>query len=202
MNDYTAQLIALQPPGKALPTHLDSNWVQLLDALAQELSRVDGRLGDLTSEITVSDAANEMLSDWETALGLPDPCAPPPTDPAVRRARIRAKLSSVGGQSVAYFLNVLSQLGVMATIQVLKPFLMGISKMGDTLGGLEWANTWQVNVPGGVSANTQALLQCVIRQLKPAHTAVIWSFNGAAPQIIINYNGQFTYDNVVIYGGY
>jgi uncharacterized protein YmfQ (DUF2313 family) len=200
--DYTHELIALQPPGKALPTDPDSNWVKLLDALAQELSRVDGRVGDLVDEITVADDANEMLPDWERVLGLPDPCAPAPTDPAIRRARIRAKLSSVGGQSRAYFLSVLAQLGVTVTIDELHGFRMGLNGMGDGVGGGEWANTWQINVPGTLDADTQALLKCVINQLKPAHTAVLWSVNGQAPETNIAYNGQIHYDAQVTYGSY
>lgn len=200
MNKYTQQLLALQPPGRALPTDPDTNWVKLLDALAAELLRVDGRLADLTNELTVNDAAIEMLSDWERVLGLPDPCAPAPTDPVIRRARIRAKLSSVGGQSRAYFLNVLQQLGVIATIDEMRPFEMGISGMGDGVGGGEWANTWQVNVPGNVDADTQALLKCVINQLKPAHTAVLWSFNSQPPATVIKHNGQFRRDGTITHG--
>jgi uncharacterized protein YmfQ (DUF2313 family) len=185
-----------------LPVDPASNWVKLLDALAAELDRVDGRLGDLVNEITVTDAATEMLSDWERVLGLPDPCAPAPTDPVIRRARIRAKLSSVGGQSRAYFLQVLAQLGVVATITELLPFRMGLSGTNDGVGGGEWANTWQVNVPGTVSADTQALLRCVVNQLKPAHTAVLWSFGGLAPQTTIYYSGRLHYDGQAMYGGY
>lgn len=200
MNKYTQQLLALQPPGRALPTDPDTNWVKLLDALAAELLRVDGRLTDLTNELTVNDAAIEMLADWERVLGLPDPCAPAPTDPVIRRARIRAKLSSVGGQSRAYFLNVLFQLGVVASIDEMQPFEMGISGMGDGVGGGEWANTWQVNVPGNVDADTQALLKCVINQLKPAHTAVLWSFNGAPVPLQVFFDGQVHYDGQTTYG--
>lgn len=202
MRDFTAQLLALQPPGLALPRDADTNWVKLLDALAQELSRVDGRLSDLVTEITLTSNASEMLGDWETALGLPDPCAPPPTDRATRLARIRAKLSSVGGQSVAYFLGILGNLGYAASIRTLQPFLMGKGAMGDTIGGYEWANTWQINIPGTVDPDIYKLLQCVIMQNKPAHTAVLWAFDNKPPMAKAKYNGQFKYDGTVIYGGY
>lgn len=202
MDKYTHQLVALQPPGKALPRHADSNWVKLLGGLAQELGRIDTRLDDLQEEVTLGDNATEMLDDWEKALGLPDPCAPAPTDINIRRARIRAKLSSVGGQSIAYFTDVLRNLGFLVTIKNKDPFLMGISKMGDSLGGYEWSNTWQISVPGNIDTDTYKLIKCVIDQIKPAHTAVLWGFGGRPPMPVFRYNGQFTFNGQAVYGGH
>lgn len=202
LSPYTELLIRLQPPGLALPTAPETNWVRLLDALALELERMDSRLSRLQTELTVGENSAEMLDSWEAALGLPDPCAPAPKDAITRRARIRAKLSSVGGQSAAYFIQVLNQLGYFATISELSPFEMGLSGMGDGIGGGEWSNAWQVNVPGKLSADMQALLMCVINQLKPAHTAVLWSFGGKPPKLNIHYNGQIRYNGQLNHGGY
>lgn len=199
-NRVASMLQALQPPG--LPTDPNSNWAKLLTALAAEIQRLYGRLDRLVQELPVADTTLEMLDQWEAALGLPDPCAPAPTDPTLRRNRIRAKLSSVGGQSGAYYLSVLKQLGFAAGIAELVPFEMGQSGMGDGVGGGEWSNAWQVNVPGNISTNNQALLQCVLNQIKPAHTALVWSFGGKPPNITIYYNGQINYNGDMNYGGY
>lgn len=197
----TLMLLALQPPG-ILPNHPNTNWVKLLDALAAELERLYGRLDRLAQELTITDTALEMLEQWEHALGLPDPCAPAPTDVRLRRNRIRAKLSSVGGQNEAYYIRVVRQLGFDAYISELSSFEMGLGRMGDSIGGGEWNNTWQLNVYGNVSPNNQALIMCVINQIKPAHTSVVFSFGGKPPYIEIHYNGQLTYNGQANYGGY
>ncbi|MCA3365641.1 MAG: DUF2313 domain-containing protein [Roseomonas sp.] len=72
---YLSQLLALLPPGDALPREPGSRLERLLTVPAAELARVDGRVEALLVE---SDAARttEMLTDWERALGLPDECYP------------------------------------------------------------------------------------------------------------------------------
>lgn len=202
LSPYTELLIRLQPPGLALPTDPDSNWVRLLSALGLELERLDSRLSLLQTELTVGANSQEMLDDWEAALGLPDPCAPAPKEASLRRARIRSKLSSSGGQNQAYFLEVLSQLGYVASITELTPFEMGQKGMGDPVGGGEWANTWEVAVPGRVLSDVQQLLMCVINQIKPAHTAVTYSFGGLPPKngLYYYYSGQLTYNGDSYFG--
>ncbi len=200
---YVDQLIALQPPGRALPTQPDSNWVKLLAALSAELQRVDDNAQQLVEEITVGDLAIEMLGEWEDALGLPDPCAPSPTDPAIRRARIHAKLASIGGQSKRYYIDVIAKLGYSIGIETFDPFEMGVSGMGDGVGGNEWANVWQVNVPGDVPDDIRALIECVIHQLMPAHTVVMFGYNGQPPEGVVLWVGGMSWvDNIAWSGGH
>lgn len=200
MNRYTEQLIALQPPGKALPTDAGSNWVKLLDALAQELDRVHGRMDVLTNEITLADSAAEMLDAWERALGLPDPCAPAPTDPDLRLTRIRTKLAEVGGQSAAYFIALAAGLGLSAEIIPWKPFEMGVSGMGDPVGGSDQRLVWQMNFPGEPDAERLALIKCIVRNAAPAHTVVVFSIGGSPEAVTHYYNGQFKYDQTIHFG--
>ena len=130
LNPYARLLIALQPPGDALPTEPSSNWVKLLQGLSLEMERLDERLAVLGEELSLSDylfrsrvkyngekrydgeisyggydANNrpELLELWEQALGLPDPCAPAPKAPELRFKRIKAKLFSHGGHSKSFY---------------------------------------------------------------------------------------------------
>ena len=72
--DYLSQLLALQPPGAALPREPESVWVRLLAALADGFERVDARSDDLVRE---SDPRSciELITDWERVCGLPGECA-------------------------------------------------------------------------------------------------------------------------------
>ena len=71
--DYLSQLLALQPPGAALPREPESVWVRLLAALADGFERVDARSNDLVRE---SDPRSciELITDWERVCGLPGAC--------------------------------------------------------------------------------------------------------------------------------
>lgn len=200
MNRYTQQLVALQPPGSALPTEPTSNWVQLLDAVAQEFDRIHQRADALTLEVLLQQG-EELLDLWETALGLPDPCAPAITDPDLRRQRIRTKLAETGGQSEAYFIDLAQQLGLYASITTFAPFEMGVSGMGDPVGGGDWRLVWQVNFLGNPDPERVELIKCIVSEAAPAHTQVMFSIGGIAENVIIYYNGQVNYDGSVRYGG-
>lgn len=200
MNRYTQQLVALQPPGSALPTEPSSNWVQLLDGLAQEYDRLHQRLDVLSLEVLLQ-GGEEMLDQWEQALGLPDPCAPAITDPDLRRQRIRTKLAETGGQSEAYFIDLAAQLGLSASITTFEPFEMGVSGMGDPVGGGEWRLVWQLNFPGNPDPERVALIKCIVSEAAPAHTQVLFSVGGTPENVTIYYNGQVNYDGAVRFGG-
>ena len=47
---YLSQLLALQPPGRALPSSPESIWARLLAVPADSLERVENRTGDLVRE--------------------------------------------------------------------------------------------------------------------------------------------------------
>ena len=62
--DYLSQLLALQPPGAALPREPESIWVRLLAALADGFERVDARSNDLVRESDPRSSI-ELITDWE-----------------------------------------------------------------------------------------------------------------------------------------
>lgn len=198
MDRYTEQLIQLQPPGIGLPTDEDSHWVKILAGTAQEYERIHGRIDDLANEVQLL-SGTELLSEWEAVLGLPDPCAPPPTDPDLRRQRIRAKLAETGGQSAAYFIGIANALGITVDITQWQPFEIGISGMGDPVGGGEQTLVWQMNFLGTPDAERVALIKCIVSRAAPAHTLVLFSTGGTLDNIAIYYSGQAHYNGEVHY---
>jgi uncharacterized protein YmfQ (DUF2313 family) len=188
--DYKEQLKKLSPEGKAWPIEDDSNWVRLLDAIAQECARIDA-MGVLLIDESFPDTTTLLLENWERVLGLPDECSELGESTAIRRLNVLSKIASRGGQTPQYYINIAAGLGYTITITEFNQFRVGISSVGDPLYGEEWEHAWQVNAPlnsiiefkVGQSAVGDALrewgndrLECVMNKLKPAHTVVIFSY--------------------------
>ncbi|MDO8706437.1 MAG: DUF2313 domain-containing protein [Sulfuricaulis sp.] len=110
---YREHLQALLPSGAAWPRDTGAVLTATLDALAQELGRVDTRFADLLNEADPR-SAYELLADWERSRGLPDPCVTESLTIDQRRTALVGKVTGLGGQSPAYFLSVLEQLGYVS----------------------------------------------------------------------------------------
>lgn len=177
VRDYVATLRALLPPGRAWNRERHSRTDDVLTAIGDELGRVDGRAGDLMREIDPR-TTTELLDEWESELGLPGECI---TDPAAstdeeRRGAIIAQLLSTGRQDEQYFIDILAGFGVTATIVNEMPFEMGISGMGDPVGGSEWRHVWRIVTGDDVSPAMVEAIKCAINRYKPAHTVVLYDF--------------------------
>lgn len=189
--DYLEQLKTLLPPGQAFPRESGTTLHSLLDGMSIELARVDSRGEALPLEANPS-TTSEMLSDWERVAGLPDKCSGVLEETLQgRKNALLAKLSSTGGQSAAYFIELAGVLGYTVTIETYRPFRAGLSRAGDALTNGDWVFTWLVRTPetsvisfrAGVSAAGERLrtwgndtLECKINQLKPAHTIALFAY--------------------------
>lgn len=195
---YLAQLQALLPSGVAWPREPEAVLTRLLAAWAEELARVDRRAGDLLREADPR-ATLELLPDWERVAGLPDACAPSAASTIQeRRAALVARLTSTGGQSVAYFRDLAAALGYDAIeITEYRPFTVGRSTLGLAAlnGGAEVRLVWRVVVPdarvtwfraGASTLGADPLarlaraedLECLLTRLAPAHTQLIIAYQG------------------------
>ena len=190
---YVSFLKGLLPRGKAWNPSPSSVLDKLLNAMAEELARIDSRASrDLLNEVDPR-TTNELLPDWERVCGLPDPCLGTTGTLADRRESVLNKLTATGGQSAAYFIAVAAALGFTIEItEKFQPFKAGISKAGDRLTNGDWMFAWEVTTPeadlvdafrAGYSAAGDPLstsraeaLECVLERLKPAHTVVIFTY--------------------------
>lgn len=111
---YREQLQALLPSGAAWPRDAGAVLTATLDALAQELARVDTRAGNLRDEADPRTTI-ELLPDYERTHGLPDACVTAAQTTDQRRNALVSKLSSLGGQSPAYYLSVLERLAYVSS---------------------------------------------------------------------------------------
>lgn len=187
-SDYRQQLQALLPRGAAWPQEADATLLQLLDAMAAELARVDARGDDLLDESDPR-ATSELLADWERVAGLPDPCVPLGATFEQRRNALTGRLTGTGGASRQYFIELAAALGFTVTITEFEPFTFA-SRLDVPLYGLAWRFAWRVDAPADtVTYFTTAsrvdeplatwgndLLECVIEARRPAHTHVFFAY--------------------------
>lgn len=182
---YTQELRALLPPGRALDDNGAGTLSQLLDGLAQELARVDASAGNLIDE-SIPTTTLQLLPDWERVCDLPDNCTPAGQSITARRQAVTARLLGNGTPSIPYLEDVAAQIGYSVTVNRCHARRSG-SLCGTSYGGIAWQFTWEVHAAlntlqqrfyGGAIYGTpyaswqNAVLECVMRQHAPAHTIV------------------------------
>lgn len=175
VRDYVAALRALLPLGRAWNREQGSRTDDLLRGIADELGRVDDRAGDMMREIDPRTTL-ELLDEWERELDLPGGCVVDTGSQTVeeRRGAIIAQLLSTGRQNQQYYLDIVSGFGVSASIVDEQPFLLGLSGMGDPVGGSEWNFVWRIVVADPQPQTVIDAIRCAIERYKPAHTVVIY----------------------------
>lgn len=189
--DYLHQLQALLPLGPAWPRDDAATLTHLLAGLSAELSRVDGRAWQLLEEADPRTTA-ELFLDLERVAGLPDACAEAfggEQTMAQRRAALVGKLTMLGGQSPAYFIGLAAAIGYAITITEFREHTVE-DDVESLLYDEAWNFAFQVNaaldsvnditVESGVEESIaswgNALLECVIKRVKPAHTIALFSY--------------------------
>lgn len=189
--DYLQQLQALLPLGPAWSRDEVATITHLLAGLSAELARVDGRVWQILEEADPRTTA-ELFIDWERVAGLPDSCAVAfggDQTLAQRRAALIGRLTTMGGQSPAYFVGLAAALGYVITITEFRAHTVN-DDVEYPIYGEAWNFAWQVNaalnsvtellvvdtVDDPLASWGNSLLECVINRLKPAHTAVLFSY--------------------------
>jgi len=174
---YRDQFVALLPPGRIWPQRQDSAYQQLLLALADSLAVAHAAILHAYWFEMFPGTTFELIGEWETMLGLPDPCAPPAQTIQERRARIIERLTVQPRATLEYLKALavaLGYIGVEMTetgpyeITVLVPhprvtyFQTGSSVCGDLLGKIDRADD----------------LECLLREQKPAHIEIVFNYSG------------------------
>lgn len=193
MTPTHAKLLALSPPGRAVPREEESRWGRTLAPLADELDRVAESAAALLPEADPG-RAQALLPDYERVLG-DDPCLGPSAALpfAVRQALAHQRWTVRGGATPAFFVALAAAVGVAITIAESQPFECGVAQCGDELipeiGRFEWIvslpATTLIEFEAGVAEAGSPLgdliaspLECLIRRHAPAHTAVYFNYGG------------------------
>lgn len=197
--EYSEQLQALLPPGRAWPRSSDSWLGRLLGGLAEEFARIDGRAFNLLDEADPLSAL-ELLPDWERVAGLPDPCVPISTVVRERQLAVARKIAGLGGQSRTFFIELAARAGLEVEIDEFEPFTC-ISRCEDELFNDDWRFVWRIRVVASTTSFDSGFLdrvayftatsgcderlvswgsdnlECLINRAKPAHTIVLFAYD-------------------------
>jgi len=186
--DYLQQLQDLLPQGPAWPRDPDALVTKILYNFADEFARVDIRIDDLLNEADPR-TTFELLTDWERVCGLPDGCVGEQDGLQARRAAVLGRLTSIGGQSIDYFESLAATIGY--TITITEYEVHDCEDDCDTQINEEtWAYVFDVNAATttvreldceddcdtALAIWGNALLECMINRLKPAHTLAIFKY--------------------------
>lgn len=174
--DFVRPLQQLMPHGVAWTRVVGSVMTLLIRAISYSFTRIQRRIADLIRESDPS-TTNEMLTDWETTLGLPGDCSTPTTT-AGRRNAIISKLRGFGDPDKALFQSIAESLGFATSRYARRtPFRAGSGQAGDRCYGEEWPFQTEIIVP---YTGDEALLQCRIDEIAPLHTKLLvqnWSLD-------------------------
>ncbi|MGO2957411.1 MAG: YmfQ family protein [Acetobacter sp.] len=180
------------PYGRAWPR--DAGTV--MDGILAAFMPTAERLIDDASTLVANSfpaTASYSLEDWESTLGLPDPCAGESPTLSQRRAQVMARLTDSGGCSVNYFIEFAKSLGFEITITQFAPARFGQAKFGTPYYGRDWAFVWQVNCSSIPVTSAQyggarfgdpyrtwggQVLICEINSRCPEHTKVLFNWEG------------------------
>lgn len=184
--DYKNQLRQLLPPGPAW-----DDVDELLDGFSQELARIDARALALIEAADPSTTA-ELLAEWERVAGLPESCmAGVSLTETQRRQVLVTKLVNTGGASRAFFIALAAAAGYSITITEFFQFRVGMA-VGNAVNGEDWPYAWMVHsaavtvsqfrtgknrVGDPLRTWSDAVLECLIKSHKPAHTVVIFAYS-------------------------
>lgn len=186
LGDYVAAVRALLPRGRAWEGSVIGQVVQ---GLCGSAARLDARAQDLLVDAFPASSV-ELLPDWESSLGLPDPCAGIAPTIQQREAQVVARLTDSGGQSAQHFINFAAQLGYTISIRNYAPSRFG-RPFGQPFGGEAWAHTWAVIAPletvtrfafgqsgfgEPFAAWSNAVLECELQARAPAHTILLFIY--------------------------
>jgi uncharacterized protein YmfQ (DUF2313 family) len=131
--DYRDAFLALLPQGQAWPKRsLTSTLWQACDGLCNYWGFVDGRAADLLEVESDPRSTQELLPDWERNFGLPDPCYSTPQTIGDRQKALVQRMTTEGGQSRQFFLDLAATAGYSITISEHRPFMAGIDRVGDS----------------------------------------------------------------------
>lgn len=204
-DDYAQAFFSLLPKGDVWHRDLRRLVMRICDALARFWAYVDARAADLLERESDASKTVELLREWETAFGLPDPCFPEATTIGERQRMLITRITWMGGQSRQYFIDVLAWLGFRVVIKEWSPFMCGISRVGDTrpapderfrwyIGrpenrfvwtaqvgnmGLAWfrASSGQAGVDHHLEFRTPLAVECLLMRWKPAHTWLVFDYS-------------------------
>lgn len=191
--DYSHQIDELLPRGPIWKRTPGGALDAVLYALGREAARVDARINQVIEESDPRTSIEE-LARWFDDYGIPSACLEAIADPSQEQMRqeLLAKITPNLGLTAAFFESLAGTLGYQAKVTTFTEHDVNddvehplyekqwttVMTLGITIrsnGNAEYLDvTWGADEP--LARRGNALLECVIRALAPAHVYVIFMY--------------------------
>jgi uncharacterized protein YmfQ (DUF2313 family) len=160
----------------------------LLEGVAHEMVRIDEKLRELQREM-LPDETELFLSEWESAVGIPDRygCLTGVGTVAERRRDILVKLASLGVQTGADFVELAGIFGITVTTHGGAWYSDALYANPPTISfpdnrtarhtivveyGIDEGNVFPLPFPIPFGSTNLSLLECIFERVKPANCQV------------------------------
>ena len=171
-DDYASALRRHLPRGRAWSDDPGSPFLATLRGLTDIYRQSDAdAVGLLADAFPVEPV--DLLPEWESSLGLPDPCMAATPTLRQRQAAVYARFIAGGGLSRQHYIDFAAALGFTIEIVVYSTCRCRYSSMGDALYNEIWAFVWGVRILSSTSGLEPSVLLCELNSIKPAETTVI-----------------------------
>lgn len=182
LDEHADSLAAYYPGGELFSAKFiaDSNLRRLLRGLSQEYVRCEEYVKALQDEF-IPDKTVLFLDEWERVLGIPDSCFNGLGTNDKRRRDVLVKLASLGVQTVEDFERLALIFGVVVTVIPGTdyddfPFPITVEEkrwyMVVEFNSVDDGFTY--TFPFLFGTNEFGILECLYRNLKPAHCEVLF----------------------------
>lgn len=180
VSQYQDQAIKLLPPGRGITKLLQIDGVDtcnanFLKAFAVEYARVHERGADLYRESFPGDATDaELLTDWETLVGLPNDCTAYLVTEADRQAAVLGRMATEYTQSQGDFESLGTDAGYDIEIGSYGAWHVGHSTIADPLQDTDWYFAARVSYEA-VGTTADEVLECTLSE--HAHIYGVINYN-------------------------
>lgn len=187
IEQYTDSLAAYLPGGELFTSKSvqNSNFRKLLRGIAGELFTANGLLIEYD---ILPDVTNNFLSEWESALGIPDDCFVVEESNDNRRRNILTKLAALGVQTVEDFEAIGTIFGITVTVspgtdEITFPLTFPVFMIATNTEArftimvrftVQEANRFPLTFPFTFGDEIISILECLFNKLKPANCNIIF----------------------------
>jgi uncharacterized protein YmfQ (DUF2313 family) len=144
--DFQQAMLRLAPRGRVWRRDPSSNLSAVLLALAPTYTRNAEAAAQVLLDASPVTTTN-LLSEWESSLGLPDGCTAASPSVQQRQAAVAAKWGARGGLTIAYFVALAAELGFAITITEYSPSCVDMA-CDLPLSEPDWCFVWEVTAAG------------------------------------------------------
>lgn len=172
---------------KNIPT---TTFRKMLIGLGVELLKVERKMNEICTEHDI-EQTERLITEWESALGIPDDCIKVADTLAERRDNVILKLASNGVSTEQDFIDLAATLGFTITILngneiVAWPWVwphpwVGSAEEGRftmvvTFVGVSAPSEWPWAWPHAWEIDPTSVLRCIFDSLKPANVKTIYQY--------------------------